>query len=169
MNTEKVLNFQIEFERRISRIYERIAEQFSSRSDQDPKWSLFWKELSLDEEDHAALLSIEKALLQTGTRVKIPVEIDGETIENLERLLIECEKQVSKDLTNEEAIQILKRLENYDNRLFSSLLKATDSKLLSRFISLSRRYKAHEKRVREGLGYIESLKRKEFAMVGKEE
>jgi len=150
MNTAGTLDFQIGFEKRISKIYAAIAAQFSSQAGFKAEEVEMWKKLARDEAGHATLLTIEKSLLQTGIRLKKPVEIDQKMKERAEHLLALCEEKISGGVTRGKAIQILKLLERYD-QLFTSLLAATDSKLLSQFLSLSRRYKAHERRVREGL------------------
>ncbi len=154
MNTEGTLDYQIGLEKRIAHIYDRIANQFLSAEDnnQKRKRAALWKNLARDESDHATLLSIEKALLQTGVRVKKPVEMNREMREELDLLLTECDQKVAHGVTEAEAVEILMSIESYDNRFFKSLLKATDSKLLSRFATLSRSFKAHEARVQEGLG-----------------
>ena len=169
MNTEGTLDFQIGFEKRIAKIYEAIAEQFASKADFKSEEAEIWKNLARDEAKHAALLSIEKSLLQTGLRVKKPVEVDQKTKGRIEHLLSVCEEKISGGVTREKAAQILKLLERYD-RLFTSLLTATDSKLLSQFLALSTQYKAHESRVREGLRICEktATRSSRYEMAGKE-
>jgi len=151
MNTEGTLDYQIGLEKRIAHIYEQIATQLVSFGGKHQERTDFWEHLAQDESDHAKLLSIEKALLQTGTRVKKPVEIDSDTREGIEQLLAECEQKVADGVSEAEALEILVSIEACDKRLFKPLLKATDSKLLSRFVFLSRSYKAHEVRVQKGL------------------
>jgi len=167
MNTEGTLDFQIGFERRISQIYEAIAAQFLSEGGRAEEVEM-WKKLARDEVGHAELLAIEKTLLQTGIHLKKPVEMDEKTRERAERLLALCEEKIEEGLSREKAVQILKLLERYD-RLFISLLSATDSKLLSQFLSLSSRYKAHERRVREGLRICEKRLKEGEARLGKAE
>ncbi len=158
MNTEGTLDYQIALEKRIARLYEGIASQFSSAENLHPEQATLWQNLARDEFDHAALLSIEKALLQTGTRVKKQVEIDPETRKKLEDLLADCEQKISLGISEAEAFEMLGAIESYDERLFKSLLKATDSKLLSRFASLSRSYKAHKARVKAGLKRYKTIR-----------
>lgn len=150
MNTEGALDFQIGLEERISRIYQDIAEQFSSGSDHDTEWVALWRELARDEVSYASLLSVEKTFLQSGTRVKDEVEIDPGVRKELDRLLSWCESQVRPGLTKEEAVKILGTLEGSDvNQIFFSLLKATDSKVLSRLPDFSHQHEVHERRIQK--------------------
>ncbi len=168
MNTEGTLDYQIGLEKRIAHIYEQIATQVLSFGGNHQERTALWENLAQDESDHAALLLIEKALLQTGTRVKKPVEIDLETRKEIDQLLAECDQKIADGVSEAEALEILVSIEACDNRLFKSLLKATDSKVLSRFIFLSRSYKAHEARVQKGLDIYRQARRsrKRFSPVG---
>lgn len=57
MNTAGVIDFQIGLEERISKIYGMIGKQFSTESPEDAEWVTLWRELSVDEQNHASLLS----------------------------------------------------------------------------------------------------------------
>lgn len=159
MNTEGTLDYQIELEKRIARIYGEIATQVLSFGGNYQERTALWENLAQDESDHATLLSIEKALLQTGARVKKPVEMDPDTREEIDQLLSDCERKIKQGISEAEALDILVSIEACDNRIFKSLLKATDSKLLSRFVFLSRSYKAHEARVQKGLDIYKRARR----------
>ncbi|GEM_PF-6353876 len=149
MNTEGTLDFQIALEQRVAKIYQRIADQFSHQREPLCEKAVLWKKLARDERKHAALLKIEKALLQSGTRVMHPVEITHETKQKIEAMLSKYEKQISGGINEAQAFQILKDLETCDEHIFLPLLQATDSKLLSRFARRSETCQAHEKRVRD--------------------
>lgn len=155
MNIEKALDFQIGIEERISKIYQSIAglaSQFSGGSDHDTEGRVaFWKDLAMDESHHAALLSTEKELLQTGVRARRVVEIDPRTREELELLLSSCEEKIHPGMTEKEAFQILVTVEASDNRLFYSLLKAADSKVVAYFAVFSQALKRHEERIQQGI------------------
>lgn len=149
-DTEGALDFQITLEKRISRIYEKIADQFSSGSDNDKKWGALWRELAGDEADHASFLAIEKTFLRSGVRFKKTVEVDPEVQKELDSLLSRCEEQVNKEITEKDAIQILSTLEASEvNEIFSSLLTATNSQVLSHLTRFSQAHRAHEGRIQE--------------------
>lgn len=151
MNIEGVLDFQIDLELRIASIYQRIGDQLSCKISCTSEEAGLWKKLARDERKHAALLKIEKALLQTGTRVKSPVELSDETKRKIETMVSKYETQISRGINEGEALQILNDLETCDEALFQALLKATDSKFLSQFAQHSQTCQAHEKRVQESL------------------
>ena len=156
METQAALDFQIGLEERIGRIYGKIASEFSSSPDHDEGRIAFWEQLARDEAVHASLLSIEKEFLQNGIRIRKPVQIELHTQEALEILLSECEGRIGPGITENEVIEILVSLEASEvNKIFSSLLEATDSKVLTRFASFSSAHKDHEWRVLEGVKKME--------------
>lgn len=134
-----LLDFQIRMEELISRIYRRIAGHFSGP---DTKWATFWERLAMDEENHATLLSLEKEFLRSGVHLQNPVEIDPQTLEEFDLLLQICEQKIGPGLMRREAIAILVSIETseVDSKIFSSLLKATDSKVLAQFAAM---FKSH--------------------------
>ncbi|MFQ5597857.1 MAG: hypothetical protein ACE5GK_07385 [Nitrospiria bacterium] len=148
MNTVGVIDFQIGLEERISKIYGMIANLFSLETPTDAEWVTLWRELSVDEQNHASLLSIEKTFLQTGTHVKKPIEIGREIQQTFEAMLTRCEARVQSKISRKDAMKILKELENSEvNKLFSSLLKVTDSKVLSHLADFSRTHIEHDRRI----------------------
>lgn len=156
MNIEKAFDFQIGIEERISKIYQSIqsiAHQFSAGLDHDTEEGVaFWKELAMDESNHAALLSAVKGLLQADVRAGRGVEIDPKTREELDLLLSGCEERIHPGITEKEAFQILVTVETSEaNRLFFSLLKATDSKVVAYFAVFSQALKRHEERIQQGI------------------
>lgn len=156
MNTEGVIDFQIGLEDRISKIYEMIAKQLSRESPKDAEWAALWKKLSVDEQNHASLLSIEKTFLQTGTHVKKPIEIGPEVLEEFDALLSRCEARIQSGITRTDAIEILTALEDSDvNKLFSALLKATDSKVLSHLADFSRAHIGYNRHIQKILTELE--------------
>lgn len=156
METEAALDFQIGLEERIGRIYGKIASGFSSSPDHNEGRIAFWEQLARDEAAHASLLSIEKEFLQSGVRIKKPVQIDPHTQEALETLLSECEGRIGPGMAEKDAIEILVSLEESEvNKIFSLLLEATDSKVLTRFTAFSSAHKEHERRVLEGVKRME--------------
>lgn len=157
MNIEEALDFQIGIEERAGRIYEKIGSRFSSAPDAGGEWIFLWRQLAEDEMFHAALLRVEKEFLQNGARVRRPIEIDASTREGLEALLRKCEEKIGPGLTREEALRILASIEQSEvNYIFSSLLSATDSKVLTRFTSFSSAHREHEARVLEGIKRMEA-------------
>jgi rubrerythrin len=144
INIQGLLDFQIRMEKRISRIYRRIAGYLSGP---DPKWAAFWERLAVDEENHAILLSLEKEFLQSGVHLQRPVEIDPQTLEEFDLLLQKCEEKIGPGLTRKEVIGILVSIETseVDSKIFSSLLGATDSKVLAQFTSI---FKAHQEYIK---------------------
>lgn len=152
MGIQGILDFQVGAEERISRIYQGIAHHFSEGLERDTEWVTFWKALAVDETQHAALLSIEKEFLQTGVRVDQSVEVDRSTRRKLDLLLTRCEERIGSGVTGAEAIEILLALEASEvNGIFASLLKATDSKVLTYFAAFSQAHKEHERRIEEGV------------------
>ncbi len=152
MNTEGAIDFQILLEKRIGKIYRKIAEQFEYKTEADAKWIAFWELLSADEKDHAALLAIEKGFLQSGTRISKPKEIEPEVRREFETLLTDCENRIHAGITQKESIEILKALENSElNNTFTSLLDATDSKVLSHLAHFSRAHADHDHRIQAAI------------------
>jgi len=148
VNTEGVIDFQISLEERISRVYREIADQ----SPEDTEWAALWRELSADEGKHASLLAIEKMFLQNGTRFKRPIEIDPEVEKALNGLLSNCERRVRSGMTQKDAVEILAALEASEvNKLFSTILKATDSKVLSRLADSSRAHLEHDRHIQAAM------------------
>lgn len=152
MNTECAIDFQISLEKRIGRIYRKIADQFPCETEEDVEWIAFWKGLSSDEKDHAALLVIEKRFLQSGTRIERPIAIGSEMQEVFDTLLTKCEDLVHAGITQGEAIEILEALESSEvNETFGSLLKATDSKVLNHLANFSRAHALHDYHIQEAI------------------
>lgn len=152
MNIQSLLDFQIGIEERTSRIYQSIAHHFSEGLERDTEWVAFWKALAVDEARHATLLSIEKEFLQSGVRVNKPVTVDPATRKRLDLLLTRCEERIRSGVTEAEAIEILSELETSEaNRIFIFLLKAIDSKVLTRFSAFSQAHREHEKRIQDGI------------------
>lgn len=148
MRTESLIDFQISLERRISRIYRKISKHFLSESEVGQDWIDFWGQLALDEARHASILGLEKKFLHSGSHIKTPVHIDPKIKEGMDVLLTECEERIAAGITQKEAIQMLVTLENSeDKKTFSSLLKATDSKVLGYFADYSKSIIDHEQHV----------------------
>ncbi|MFQ5779314.1 MAG: hypothetical protein ACE5HN_00845 [Nitrospiria bacterium] len=152
MNTEGVLDFQIRLEEQVSHIYQGIADQFLSDIGHETEWITFWKELAGDEANHASLLSIEKTFLQSGARFKEEVEVDPKVRAELDRLLSQCEKRVRSGMTEKDAIKVMDTLERSEfNQIFSSLLRAINSRVLNHFGDFSKVYKEHERRIQQAI------------------
>ncbi|MFQ5588551.1 MAG: hypothetical protein ACE5F7_06900 [Nitrospiria bacterium] len=152
MNTEGSIDFQRSLEVRIAGIYQKIADQFSDLDEEDPEWVAFWEALAKDEKDHAAFLKIEKRFLHSGIRVEKQIAIDPEMQRELDTLITACEARIDDGITHKDAINILTLLETSEaSKTFSSLLKATNSKVLNHLADFSRAHSLHEHRVREAL------------------
>ena len=75
MNTERSLDFQITFEQRVGKIYQRIGEQLSSKTLSMNNKDNLWKNLARDERKHVAILKIAKSLLKQGQGSQNPLKL----------------------------------------------------------------------------------------------